>query len=72
MNDDTKFWITVWSLVAVVAIALIAALAADSIYTTSRDAALIEKGADPIRIRCMRASRAVFDPICLALFKESK
>jgi len=72
MDDNTKFWIVVWSLVATVVIALIGAVAANSIYMTSRDADLIAKGADPIRIRCMRSSYSVFDPICLALFKEQK
>lgn len=52
MDEEGKFWATVWGLVAVCVMAVVAATYAYNVQRDAKVAAMVETGADPILAAC--------------------
>jgi hypothetical protein len=51
MNDN-RFWFLIWCLVAGSLVVPIIGLIANDAYGTARYTEMVERGADPIKVRC--------------------
>ena len=69
MNDDDKFWISVWSIVGVVIIALAVTITTYNITTNIIVAQAIKDGGVPIEIKCAFNVGVNNDVICNRLTK---
>ncbi len=52
MHNEEKFWLMFYSLVAVVVVIAIVSITVTLNYTTTKVAAAIERGVDPMSAKC--------------------
>lgn len=52
MDDDNKFYLAIWSLVAAVIITLIASVTIGNYVSNRQMVQMVNKGADPLAARC--------------------
>ena len=64
MDNDGKFWFSLWSMVAVTAIAITAIAAVYYVDANTKITEMVKSGADPILSKCA-ISGSNYAPICV-------
>lgn len=75
MNDENKFWISIWRTAGATLCLVVATIAGCSMYDTHITQQLIDSGKDPMQVRCALSfnTDSVRAALCMAAtMKEQK